>query len=187
MPRAGWPIVGVAVVVTASVVLGAMHLDRRRRPELWVFFSSAISVQALVAIAAVLSQFERAERRRDRSECGRPSTAAVTDEATTQHLRGLQHRLRRRVGGHPHDWAPPVGCSDLEHAPARVRRMVDGMDIRHHRPDRLPAAQAADTRGREAAPQRLDRAGRARLRQHSAHVHRRRAVVRKHDRSVRQD
>jgi diguanylate cyclase (GGDEF)-like protein len=55
VPRVGWPIVGVAVVMTASVVLGAMHLDRRRRPELWVFFSSAISVQALVAIAAVLA------------------------------------------------------------------------------------------------------------------------------------
>jgi diguanylate cyclase (GGDEF)-like protein len=54
-PRVGWPIVVVAVLMTAGVLLGARHLDRRRRPELWVFFSSAIGVQALLAIAAVLS------------------------------------------------------------------------------------------------------------------------------------
>ena len=55
IPRVGWPIAVVAVVMTASVILGAIHLDRRRCPELWVFFTSAVSVQALVAVAAVLA------------------------------------------------------------------------------------------------------------------------------------
>ncbi len=50
----GWPIVVVAGLMIGSVIVGASHLERRRKPELWVFFTSAVNVQMLVAIAVVL-------------------------------------------------------------------------------------------------------------------------------------
>jgi NADPH:quinone reductase len=40
------------------------------------------------------------------------------------------------------------------HASARVRWLVDGMDLGHHRPDRLSTAEAANPRSRQEAPSR---------------------------------
>ena len=39
-PSFEWPLVVVAVVMVAVVVIGGAHLERRRRPELWVFFTA---------------------------------------------------------------------------------------------------------------------------------------------------
>ena len=54
VPHVGWPIVAITVAMAASVLIGATGLERRRRPELWVFFTSAVNVQALVVISVVL-------------------------------------------------------------------------------------------------------------------------------------
>lgn len=54
-PSFEWPLVVVAVVMVAVVVIGGAHLERRRRPELWVFFTAVVSFQALVAVGVVLT------------------------------------------------------------------------------------------------------------------------------------
>jgi diguanylate cyclase (GGDEF)-like protein len=55
MPGVEWSVVGVAVLSVAAVLAGGARLERRRRPELWVFFTTVINFQALVAIGAVLT------------------------------------------------------------------------------------------------------------------------------------
>jgi diguanylate cyclase (GGDEF)-like protein len=50
-----WPLVLVAVVMVAVVMIGGAHLERRRRPELWVFFTAVVSFQALVAVGVVMT------------------------------------------------------------------------------------------------------------------------------------
>jgi diguanylate cyclase (GGDEF)-like protein len=54
IPNVGWPIVLVAIVMVASVLFGASNLESRKRPELWVFLTSAVLVQALVSVSVVL-------------------------------------------------------------------------------------------------------------------------------------
>jgi diguanylate cyclase (GGDEF)-like protein len=54
-PSFEWPLVVLAGVMVAVVLIGGAHLDRRRRPELWVFFTTVISFQALVAGGVVLT------------------------------------------------------------------------------------------------------------------------------------
>ena len=54
VPHVGWTILAVTGVMVASVLIGAIRLEQRRRPELWVFFTTAVNVQALVAISVVL-------------------------------------------------------------------------------------------------------------------------------------
>jgi diguanylate cyclase (GGDEF)-like protein len=54
-PRVHWPLVAVVAVMAAVVLIGGAHLERRRRPELWVFFTAVVTFQALVAIGVVLS------------------------------------------------------------------------------------------------------------------------------------
>ncbi len=89
-----------------------------------------------------------------------------SNEAATRHLHGVQHRLRLRLGRDPRPCAAPAGSSDPEHASNRVRRVVDGMDVGHDRPDRLSTATTANARGREEAPDRVERTGRTRPHQH---------------------
>ena len=52
------------------------------------------------ALALSQSITESDTRRDQRARIG-PPNAAVTDEDAAQHLHGVQHRLRRRVGRHP--------------------------------------------------------------------------------------
>ncbi|MGO9975816.1 MAG: hypothetical protein ACLP01_24040 [Solirubrobacteraceae bacterium] len=54
-PSFEWPLVVVAVVMVAVVMIGSAHLEKRRRPELWVFFTAVVSFQALVAVGGVLT------------------------------------------------------------------------------------------------------------------------------------
>src|ERR1035441_195822 len=63
-PSFEWPLVVVAVVMAAVVGIGGAHLERRRRPELWVFFTAVVSFQALVAVGVVLTGGARSEERR---------------------------------------------------------------------------------------------------------------------------
>jgi hypothetical protein len=55
LPRVGWSILAIWGTMTVVVLAGSWHLDRRRRPELWVFFSTVVNVQVLVAVAAVVA------------------------------------------------------------------------------------------------------------------------------------
>jgi diguanylate cyclase (GGDEF)-like protein len=55
MPRLEWPVVGIAAMAVAAVLFGGARLERRRRPELWVFFTTVINFQVLVAAGAVLT------------------------------------------------------------------------------------------------------------------------------------
>jgi diguanylate cyclase (GGDEF)-like protein len=53
--RGGWPIVAFGTSMLLVVLLGGMHLDRRARPELWVFFTTVLNIQLLLTVAAVLT------------------------------------------------------------------------------------------------------------------------------------
>lgn len=106
--------------------------------------------------------------------CQNPS-----NEAAAQHRHGVQHRLRRRLGRDPPPRAAPTGSSDPKHASNRLRRGVDGMDVGHHRTDQLSTAKAANARGREEAPDRVDRGDLARPHQHHPPARRRQATAEK--------
>ena len=144
--------------------------------------SGASAVDEL-ALALSKSNAQRDLRRGQHTSIGVLSFA-VNDEATTRHLHGIQRWLRCRVGRHPPPRAASVGFSELEHASARVQRMVDGMDVGHDRANRLSTAQTAHACPREAAPQHLDRARRARPRRHRPHAGHRQATARKQDRRL---
>jgi diguanylate cyclase (GGDEF)-like protein len=52
---AGWTVVAAAVVMIATVALGAWRLERRRRPELWIFASTVVNIQVVLALGTVLT------------------------------------------------------------------------------------------------------------------------------------
>ena len=54
-PQGGWPIPVFGALMVLVVVLGGMRLERRRRPELWVFVSTVLSIQLMIAFAIVLA------------------------------------------------------------------------------------------------------------------------------------
>jgi diguanylate cyclase (GGDEF)-like protein len=47
--KAGWSALTAASVMVAIVIGGQWHLDRRRRPELWIFFSTIVNIQLTLA------------------------------------------------------------------------------------------------------------------------------------------
>ena len=51
--RVGWelPVFGSAML--AIVVLGGLHIERRRKPELWVFLTTVLNIQIWTAFAAI--------------------------------------------------------------------------------------------------------------------------------------
>ncbi len=51
--QAGWELPVFGSVMLAIVVLGGMHVERRRRPELWVFLTTVLNIQVWVAFAAI--------------------------------------------------------------------------------------------------------------------------------------
>jgi diguanylate cyclase (GGDEF)-like protein len=53
LQRGGWPVVGLCGVMLMVVVAGSTRLERRRRPELWVFVSTVLNIQVLIAVGAV--------------------------------------------------------------------------------------------------------------------------------------
>jgi diguanylate cyclase (GGDEF)-like protein len=55
VPRAGWLILPVGSVMLLIVAVGGARLDRRRRPELWVFVSTVLNCQLVITVAVVLT------------------------------------------------------------------------------------------------------------------------------------
>jgi diguanylate cyclase (GGDEF)-like protein len=53
--NAGWVIAAAAAVMIAIVAIGGWRLERRRRPELWIFASTVVNIQVMLAIGTVLT------------------------------------------------------------------------------------------------------------------------------------
>ena len=51
----GWPMLVAALVAVIAVAIGGARLERRRRPELWVFVSTILVLQLVLAFGAVVS------------------------------------------------------------------------------------------------------------------------------------
>jgi GGDEF domain-containing protein len=51
----GWPMLAAAVVAVLAVAIGGSGLDRKRRPELWVFASAIVVLQLVLAFGALVS------------------------------------------------------------------------------------------------------------------------------------
>jgi diguanylate cyclase (GGDEF)-like protein len=52
---AGWPIMVAAIATVVVVAVGGIRLERRARPELWVFASTVVWLQLMLAVAVVAS------------------------------------------------------------------------------------------------------------------------------------
>jgi diguanylate cyclase (GGDEF)-like protein len=53
--KAGWTILAAMIVMIAVVFLGGWRLERRKRPELWIFFSTVVNIQVMLALGTVMS------------------------------------------------------------------------------------------------------------------------------------
>ncbi|MGZ6673554.1 MAG: hypothetical protein ACXVFM_14500, partial [Solirubrobacteraceae bacterium] len=51
----GWTMLVAAAAAVIAVAIGGAGLDRRRRPELWVFASTIVVLQLVLAFGAVVS------------------------------------------------------------------------------------------------------------------------------------
>ncbi len=51
--RTGWQLPVFGSVMLATVVLGGMHLERRHKPELWVFVTTVLNIQIWVTFCAI--------------------------------------------------------------------------------------------------------------------------------------
>lgn len=55
VPRGGWPILAFGGAMVLIVLVGGVRLERRRRPERWVFVSTVLNIQLLVTVGVALS------------------------------------------------------------------------------------------------------------------------------------
>jgi diguanylate cyclase (GGDEF)-like protein len=53
--KAGWTVLAAMTLMVAVVVFGGWRLERRRRPELWIFFSTVLNIQLMLAVGAVIT------------------------------------------------------------------------------------------------------------------------------------
>jgi diguanylate cyclase (GGDEF)-like protein len=53
--KAGWTVLAAVVLMISVVVVGGWRLERRRRPELWIFGSTVVNVQLSLAFGAVMT------------------------------------------------------------------------------------------------------------------------------------
>ena len=53
--EAGWAILAAMVAMVAVVLVGSWRLETRRRPELWIFFSTVVNIQVMLALGSVIS------------------------------------------------------------------------------------------------------------------------------------
>jgi diguanylate cyclase (GGDEF)-like protein len=51
--RVGWELPVFGCVMLSIVILGGLHIERRRRPELWVFITTVLNIQIWVTFAAI--------------------------------------------------------------------------------------------------------------------------------------
>ncbi|MDX6666037.1 MAG: two-component system, cell cycle response regulator [Solirubrobacteraceae bacterium] len=52
--NAGLEILAALVTMVAVVLIGGRNLDQRRRPELWVFFSTVVNIQVMLTLGSIL-------------------------------------------------------------------------------------------------------------------------------------
>src|SRR5690349_2471986 len=51
--RGGWKLPIFGAIMLAIVILGGLHVERRRRPELWVFVTTVLNIQLWATFAAI--------------------------------------------------------------------------------------------------------------------------------------
>jgi diguanylate cyclase (GGDEF)-like protein len=51
----GWPMLVAAIVAVLAIAIGGARLDRRRRPELWVFVSTILVLQLVLGFGAAVN------------------------------------------------------------------------------------------------------------------------------------
>jgi diguanylate cyclase (GGDEF)-like protein len=54
-PRVGTTLIVACIAMVAIVVIGGARLDRRRRPELWIFASTVLNIQLALAAGVVVT------------------------------------------------------------------------------------------------------------------------------------
>jgi diguanylate cyclase (GGDEF)-like protein len=55
IPKGGWPLAVTCVAMIVVVLIGGARLDRRRRPELWVFYSTVLNIQLALAAGVLMT------------------------------------------------------------------------------------------------------------------------------------
>lgn len=55
VPGNGWAVVPLGSAMLLIIVLGGRHLERRRRPEIWVFFTTVLNIQLAITVGVVLT------------------------------------------------------------------------------------------------------------------------------------
>jgi diguanylate cyclase (GGDEF)-like protein len=55
LPNYGWSSFASLVPIVAIMLAGASRLEQRRRPELWVFYTTVVNIQVCIGIAAALA------------------------------------------------------------------------------------------------------------------------------------
>jgi diguanylate cyclase (GGDEF)-like protein len=55
MGRGGWPLLAVCVVNLVVLAIGGSRLERRRRPELWVFYGTILNLQLALGAAVLMT------------------------------------------------------------------------------------------------------------------------------------
>jgi diguanylate cyclase (GGDEF)-like protein len=51
--KADWAILVALILMVALVLAGGRHVERRKRPELWIFFSTVLNIQVVLALGAL--------------------------------------------------------------------------------------------------------------------------------------
>jgi diguanylate cyclase (GGDEF)-like protein len=97
VPRGGWPIPAYGAAMLLVVVIGGSHLERRRRPELWVFVTTVLNIQIAITLAAVIA--------------GGPRTAIAASFAAPVLMVGARFSNRGLIVGAPISAALVVVCT----------------------------------------------------------------------------
>jgi diguanylate cyclase (GGDEF)-like protein len=50
-----WWILGALILMVVTVLVGGLRLERRRCPELWIFFSTVVNIQVVLAVGTVIT------------------------------------------------------------------------------------------------------------------------------------
>lgn len=51
--RGGWWLAGFGALTLAVVILGGLHIERRRKPELWVFVTAVLNLQLWITVTGI--------------------------------------------------------------------------------------------------------------------------------------
>jgi diguanylate cyclase (GGDEF)-like protein len=53
--KAGWTVLGATTLMIAVVLIGAWRVEQRKRPELWIYASTVVNIQVMLALGIVLT------------------------------------------------------------------------------------------------------------------------------------